>query len=186
MTDDVQMIQVNVAHVSFSDVMGFVVLLKGIADKRTLPILIGAPEAQAIAMILEKVQAPRPLTHDLFKNVLDDLGCTLKRIEVIDLRESTFFARLILEVGGEERTVDARPSDAVALSLRCGSPVYVAASVMESAGVIFPDEAPAENKDTKTDQLDVLKKKIEKAIEDERYEDAARLRDEIKKLTNAN
>lgn len=186
MTDDIQMIQAKVAHVSFSDVMGFVVLLKGVADKRTLPILIGAPEAQAIAMVLEKVQAPRPLTHDLLKNILNDLGCRLTRIEVVDLKDSTFFARLIIEANGEERAVDARPSDAIALSLRCGAPIYVAAPVMESAGVVFPDETTAEARDSKADRLESLKKQIEKAIEDERYEDAAKLRDEIKKLTNTN
>jgi hypothetical protein len=188
--DDVRMIQVNVAQVSFSDIMGFVVLLKGVADHRTLPILIGAPEAQAIAMILEKVQAPRPLTHDLFKTVLDELGCRLKRIEVVDLRDNTFFARLILESGGVELAVDARPSDAVALSLRCGSPVYVAASVMDSAGVVFPDEkakdAAGETGDPKAARLESLRKQIEKAVEDERYEDAAKLRDEIQKLTKTN
>ena len=74
------MIPVKIAHVSFSEVMGFVVLLQSASDKKTLPILIGAPEAQAIAMALENIRPPRPLTHDLLKSVLDGIECRLKRV----------------------------------------------------------------------------------------------------------
>lgn len=187
MAEDIRMLQVTVTQVSFSDIMGFVVLLKSRADQRTLPILIGAPEAQAIAMILEKAKAPRPLTHDLFKNVLDLLDCRLIRVEVIDLRDNTFFAQLILETSGREIAVDARPSDAIAIALRCGSPVFVNEEIMKSAGVIFPDEKPhAPPKSSKETKLESLRKQIEKAVEDERYEDAAKLRDAIQELTNAN
>ena len=183
------MIPVHVAQVSYSDEMGFVVLLRSDADKRTLPILIGQPEAQAIALVIDKIQVPRPLTHDLFKVVLDNLECRMKRVEIRDLRENTFYAQLVIERGTQEIPIDARPSDAIALALRSAVPILVASRVMEIAGVVFPDaveagKPPVEKKELTP--LDRLKAQIQKAIDDERYEDAAKLRDEINKLTKHN
>lgn len=188
------MILVKVAQVSYSEVMGFVVLLRSTVDERSLPILIGAPEAQAIAVALDKLQMPRPLTHDLFKNALDALGARLNRIEVCDLRENTFYAKLLIEREGKEMAVDARPSDAVALALRCGAPVYVAEQVMAGAGVVLEEAKsgssekgkPPAASGSKEEAIEALKAQIEKAIQDERYEDAAVLRDKINKLTRHN
>ncbi len=106
-----EMLHVKVEQLFFSN-MGFVVLLKGPADERTLPIFIGAAEAQAIALQINNVKMSRPLTHDLFKNTLDFLECRVKRIEVCDLKEGTFYAKLILERDGMEMGIDSRPSDA--------------------------------------------------------------------------
>jgi len=184
------MISMHVAQVSYSDAMGFVVLLRSDADKRTLPILIGQPEAQAIALVIDKIQVPRPLTHDLFKIVLDNLECRMKRVEICDLRENTFYAQLVLERGAQEIPIDARPSDAIALALRSAVPIMVAEGVMDVAGLMFPDadveagKAPVGKKELSP--LDRLKAQIQKAIDDERYEDAAKLRDEINKLTKHN
>jgi len=184
------MIHVKVAGLSLSN-MGFVVLLKGEQDPRTLPIFIGGSEAQAIALQIDKVKIPRPLTHDLFKNVLDCLECRLKRVVINEIVESTFFAVLVLERDGIETEVDARPSDAVALGMRCGAPIFVTQKVMNSAGVALEDKdgvlkeqgkGDPESKDKAappTTVVDQLKAKLEKAIAQERYEDAAKLRDQI-------
>lgn len=182
------MIQVQVSQVSLSN-MGFVVLLKSPQDPRTLPIFIGAPEAQAIAVVLDHVAVPRPLTHDLFKTVLDNVECRVKRVDISGLRENTFYAKLFLEYGGMESEIDARPSDALALALRCGAPIFAAEEVMESAGVLIPAE-PERQEDaaskTPPTPEEALKQRLAKAVEEERFEDAARLRDELKKIANRN
>ncbi len=183
------MIHVAVAQISLSN-MGFVVLLKGVNDQRTLPIFIGAPEAQSIGFFLEKVIVPRPLTHDLLKNVMDNLECRMKRAIVSELKEGTFYATLLLERDGMESSIDARPSDAIAMALRYAAPIYVAAEVMNEAGVVIEAD---EEKDSEGQPgakpltpVEALEKQIREAIKDERYEDAAKLRDEIRKLKHAN
>lgn len=190
------MIHVKVAGLTLSN-MGFVLLLRGEQDPRSLPVFIGGAEAQAIALQLDSVKIPRPLTHDLFKNVLDCLECRLKRVVISDLIESTFFAVLVLERDGLESEVDARPSDAIALGMRCGAPLYVTQKVMNTAGVVLEekDGAVAEQGKDEVDPkvqaaspvtvLDQLKAKLEKAITQERYEDAAKLRDQISRLVQA-
>jgi len=182
------MLPVKVDQLVLSN-MGFVVLLKGAQDERSLPIFIGAAEAQAIAIKLNGIEVPRPLTHDLLKNLMDFLECRLLRIEVCDLKEGTFYARLVLERDAQPLTLDCRPSDAIALALRCGAPIFVAEAVMEEAGRVFetPAEAKAEQtqaekKTTPASRLETLNRKLEQAIAEERYEDAAKIRDEIKNL----
>ena len=182
------MIQVNVAGLSVSKV-GFVLLLRGSQDKRTLPIFIGAAEAQSIAIQLSKTAVPRPMTHDLFKDLLDCVECRLKRIEIHTLAENTFYARLILEHNAMDFDVDARPSDAVALALRCASPIFVAQSVMDQAGLILDDKANGarakpngQAEKPALTPLEELKRKLEQAVTEERYEDAAKVRDEIQRL----
>ena len=185
------MILVNSMHVSLSN-MGFVVFLRNGTDKRTLPIFIGAPEAQAIALHLDRVTVPRPLTHDLLKTVMDNLECRMKRAEICALRENTFFAKLILEWNGTESEIDARPSDAIALALRFTAPIYVAEEVMEAAGVILNEATGggaspnAEPPSHRLAPAEALKQKLAKAVAEERYEDAAALRDELKKLSQTN
>jgi len=185
------MILVHVTHVSLSN-MGFVVFLQNGADKRTLPIFIGAPEAQAIALHLDRVAAPRPLTHDLLKTVMDNLECRMKRAEICALRENTFFAKLILEWNGVESEIDARPSDAIAIALRFTAPIYVAEEVMEAAGVLLNEmtgNGPTQNTEAPGQRLtpvEALKQRLAKAVAEERYEDAAALRDELKKLAQKN
>lgn len=187
------MIPVKVDQLFFSN-MGFVVLLKSEEDKRSLPIFIGAVEARAIALQINKVKVPRPLTHDLMKNILDYLECRLKRIEVCDLKEGTFYARLILERNGDEIEMDSRPSDAIALALRNTAPIYVDERVMDEAGSVF-DEIESIKAESSSDEkgkgkeespLESLKKRLETAVQEERYEDAAKLRDEIKRLKESN
>ena len=116
----------------------------------------------------------------------------MKRVEINTLRDNTFFAQLFLEYNGIESAIDSRPSDAMALAVRCSAPIYVADDVMDSAGVIIKDETggspltgEAANKKPLS-AVESLKQQIAKAVEAERFEDAARLRDELKKLTHAN
>src|SRR2546425_6683480 len=94
-------------------------------DKRSLPIWVGIFEANAIALELEKIATPRPMTHDLIKNILEAIDARVTKVVVTDLRDNTFFAALHLQVGDREYTVDSRPSDAIALALRVSAPIYV-------------------------------------------------------------
>lgn len=182
------MIHVTVVQVSFSN-MGFVVLLRGVKDKRALPIFIGGPEAQSIFFFMEHIKVPRPLTHDLLKSVMDNMECRMKRVEIHELNDNTFYARLLLERDGMESEIDARPSDAIALALRFSAPIYVADEVMNAAGVIVEDESQQDSGRTQKKTLtplESLQERISKAIKEERYEEAAKLRDEIRKLKHAN
>lgn len=109
-------------------------LQESAGSKRILPIYIGSPEAAAIAYALEGVESPRPLTHDLLKAVLTELGATLVKVTVSDLVEHTFYAELDVQVGDRHHVVSARPSDAVALAVRTGTPIFAAEKVLEEAG----------------------------------------------------
>jgi bifunctional DNase/RNase len=107
---------------------------------RILPIHIGWAEAQAIEWALAHMQTPRPMTHDLMKNLLDEVGVRVERIVVTELRESTFFAEIVLSVAGEVHAVSARPSDAVALALRVSVPIFADDDVLAEAGVVPQEE----------------------------------------------
>lgn len=107
-----------------------VVVLETVADKRPLPIWIDVPEARAIALELEHVSLPRPLTHDLIRNILQSLGATLQRVTITELRNNTYFAMLSLAVRDKTVQVDSRPSDAIAVALRAKAPIFVSAQVL--------------------------------------------------------
>lgn len=102
-------------------------------DRRVLPIFIGGPEATAIAFALEEVETPRPMTHDLMRDLLEEMGAQVERITVTELRDQTFFAEIVLSVAGEVHSVSARPSDAVALAVRVGAPVFADETVLNEA-----------------------------------------------------
>ena len=110
-----------------------IVLLRDADQQRVLPIWVGPVEANAIALQVENVAPPRPLTHDLLRNVLTELGVSLTRVIISDLRESTFYAYLELTRDGEVTLVDARPSDAIALAIRAKAPVFVESEVLDKA-----------------------------------------------------
>ncbi len=113
-----------------------VVILESIADKRLLPIWIDIPEARAIALELERVKVPRPLTHDLLRDVLNRVGATLERAVITDLKNSTYYALLYLKLKGQEFQIDARPSDAIALALKMNAPVFVSSHVFAKAKAV--------------------------------------------------
>jgi bifunctional DNase/RNase len=118
-----------------------IVVLKDDEEKFFLPIWVGIFEANAIALQLESITTPRPMTHDLLRNLIAQLGGRVTRIVINDLRDSTFFAQIGLIAGGRNFDIDARPSDAIALALRTESPIFVAQSVLEQAQTISPGEA---------------------------------------------
>ncbi|MDD5675466.1 MAG: bifunctional nuclease family protein [Chitinivibrionales bacterium] len=188
------MMQVQVQGLTLSD-QGFVIMLGNNIDKRVLPIFIGAPEAQAIAVALNHLEVPRPLTHDLFKSVMETLLCALTKIEIYDLVDNTFYGRLLISDGTKVFTVDCRPSDAIALALRFEAPIYVSENVFEGAAVTIEnkpaEKAPAEKKAAEgappsLTTREMLQQKLTEAVAAEKYEEAARLRDELKKLSESN
>jgi len=119
-----------------------IIVLRDEEGQRILPIWVGVFEANAIALQIENVQTPRPMTHDLLKNVIEDLAATVERIVVSELRENTFYARIHLRTGGGSVIVDARPSDAIALALRTQAPIFVEEAVIQSARSVEPTKDP--------------------------------------------
>lgn len=112
-----------------------VVVLKEVDTDRYLPIWIGPFEADAITIQLQGVEVSRPLTHDLLKSVIDEMGAKISHVIVSELKNDTFYARIIMDVGGNSMEIDARPSDAIALSVRVNAPLFVAEEVMELAAI---------------------------------------------------
>ena len=110
-----------------------IIILKDSEEKRALPIWVGIFEANAIALELEKIATPRPMTHDLIKNILDGLGATVQQIVVNDLKENTLFAVIEVNYNGNMVNIDARPSDAIALALRVNAPIFVTDKVVSKA-----------------------------------------------------
>ena len=110
-----------------------IIILRDQDGQRILPIWVGVFEANAIALQIENVQTPRPMTHDLLKNIIDDLSAQVERIVVTELRENTFYALIHLRKNGHSIEVDARPSDAIALALRTRSPIFVEEAVIQNA-----------------------------------------------------
>ena len=147
-----------------------VLLLKELSgDGRVLPIYIGGPEAAAIALALDGEVPPRPLTHDLLRNVLVQLGAEVVQVVITDLQEHTFFAELHLRLGEVTHVVSCRPSDAVALAVRAGTPLYAADEVLEAAGKIpVVDEAEDVADDESPDEI---LEEFRAFIEDVRPED---------------
>jgi uncharacterized protein len=172
---------------------GYALILKEVAGERRLPIIIGSFEAQHIALELEGIKPPRPLTHDLLRNVIESLGFSISYVVINELRDGTFFAKIKMDIEslGE---IDSRPSDAIALALKFAVPIYVSEDVMSEVSFI-PEAEDAEKQETVAPESDIadliapwekkmqtLKEQLKDAVQSEDYEKAATLRDEIKKL----
>lgn len=193
-------IQCEILGLSSSPSTGgaFAILLKEIGANRRLPIIIGAFEAQAIALEIEGINPPRPLTHDLLKQVIDSLGGSVTEVIIDELRENTFYAKIILDVSALSYEIDSRPSDAIALAVRTKAPIFVAENVMESASFVPTTTGEDETEDelsageenfmpnSKEAEIAALQTKLREAIAAEEYERAAKLRDDIQKLTSKN
>ncbi len=185
-------IQVDIIGLSTSPSSGgaYALVLGEVGGNRRLPIIIGAFEAQAIALELEKIQPPRPMTHDLLRDSLEAVGAEVLDVVIDELREGTFFAKIRYVHDGDEGQLDSRPSDAVALAVRVDSPIYVSPSVMEEAGIPTEDEGAAALASAESDddemmpmsKLEQMEQQLAVAIEQEDYEKAAKLRDEIQRL----
>ncbi len=137
--------------------------------RRTLPIYIGPAEAQAIAFAQQGVETPRPMTHDLMKNILEELGARVECIVITELRDRTFYAELRIITGTERHTVSARPSDAVALAVRLDSPIYADEDLLDAEGVILPEEE--EDEEAEGGDTDELVSEFRDFIEGIRPED---------------
>ncbi|MDA0986103.1 MAG: bifunctional nuclease family protein [Bacteroidetes bacterium] len=170
----------------------YALLLKEVNGKRQLPIIIGAFEASSIAMEMEGVKPPRPLTHDLIRNILENLSLNIVDVTINELRDGTFYAKISVENLSQVIEIDSRPSDAIAIAVRFGAPIYVAEEVINEAGLISEETEDDEEEEKsvvakkipilKLSELEQLELKLQKFIEDENYEQAAKMRDEIKKF----
>jgi bifunctional DNase/RNase len=138
------MVEVFISRIGYdASTETFVVILKEKAGDRVLAIWIGRPEAEAIVMRIHNIKHARPLTHDLCKNLIDGLGAKLERVVITHVANSTFYAELRLDVGGEAHTIDARPSDSIAIALRMEAPIYAAEELLSD-----PDAESEESIDT--------------------------------------
>ena len=164
---------------------------------RRIPIVIGGFEAQAIAIGLERLHPPRPLTHDLFINFAKTFGIAITEVNIYHLEEGIFYSELVCMTNGSYMKIDARTSDAVALAIRCNCPIYTTEQIIEKAGIVFNvgDEQTAQAEPAKkepqpsatgTDKYEKLsvkelKKLLSKSISNEDYEEASHIRDEIQR-----
>jgi bifunctional DNase/RNase len=117
-----------------------IVILKDTENKLNLPIWIGLLEATAMATEIEGIKMARPMTHDLLKNILGEVGCSVESVEITELKENTYYASVHLSLGGRRVMIDSRPSDAIAIALRTKSPIYVAKAVLEASSVLQQGE----------------------------------------------
>ena len=175
------MIAVKVNKISFHPPSrSYAVILKEIDGERRLPVIVGAFEAQSIALALEYMETPRPLTHDLIGNIIKGIGSKLKTVKITTLKEGVFFASL--EISGDgigERSIDSRPSDALAVALRLQAPILVEASLLSE---ISSEEEEALDSADWAPSLNSLEKRLQEAIDGEEYERAAKIRDQIKEI----
>ncbi|MDA9334579.1 bifunctional nuclease family protein [Flavobacteriaceae bacterium] len=203
------LVRLNIKGISYSQTQSgaYALILSEVDGKRKLPIVIGAFEAQSIAIALEKeIQPPRPLTHDLFKNFSDRFEITVKQVIIHKLVDGVFYASLICERDKIEEVIDARTSDAIALALRFSAPIFTYENILEKAGIIlkpdpkkddseahpedvlFFDDIDTESEEVETTNdnyqnktINQLNELLIKAVADEDYETAAKVRDEISK-----
>ncbi len=188
---------------------GNAVLVRPLGLDVAVPIFIAPLEAQSILIGLGSVKMPRPLTHDLFITVLESLESSVNRVEITSLREGTYYAKLILEAAGSEIAVDARPSDCLALAVRVKCPIYIDEAVVDEAGIsvkmveeknkeLKPEDVAQLSEETEStpqlpeaapmppeSEMARLRKLLDAAIEEENYEEAARIRDKIRELESS-
>ena len=168
---------------------GNAVLIRPIGSERAVPIFMGQLEAQSILIGMGSVPMPRPLTHDLFINIFKQLKTTILRIEINSLINGTFFARLILKNGKNELTIDCRPSDALGLAVRKKCTIYIDEEIVDEAGIAvssITNKTVESNSELNKTEIKMLKLELEKVIEIEDYEEAAKIRDRLNKLENDN
>ena len=191
------MVKVKVVAVGMDkDLNAYLVLLQGGREMRALPIFTGPFEAGAISLVLEHVQAPRPLVHDLLKSVIDGLAARVERVEIASMKENYYVAciDLVTCAGGHVR-IDARPSDAIALALRSSAPIFVADEIMDHSGVLLKMEMlklgnltalpPPSLKQEDRSEVEGLQARLRWLIREEAYEAAAELRDFIRQRRQA-
>lgn len=200
-------VKLNVLGISYSQTQSgaYALVLSEEEGSRRIPIIVGGFEAQAIAIELEGLNPPRPLTHDLFKNFSVSFGIRLIEVNISKLEEGVFFANVLFDNGDSQISLDARTSDAIALALRFKCPIYTTEEIVDKAGIVLDfdqsqEEGPSSNLAGKKEQppeetfkpssrssdlekksLEELKLMLEKAVTDEDYEKASEIRDEIRR-----
>ncbi len=184
-------IEIKIVGLSYSQTQSgaYALVLAEKDGKRRLPIIIGGFEAQSIAIELENMKPSRPLTHDLFKSFADSFKIKIVEIVIYNLIEGVFYSKIVCEQNGNKIEIDARTSDAIAIGIRAKCPVYTFENILSSAGIQLEnesietaDEEFIENKDEKEEvSIEELEKQLQDAIDNEEYERASELRDEIKK-----
>lgn len=193
-------VQLEIVGLSYSQTQSgaYALVLGETAGSRRLPIIIGGFEAQAIAIELEKMSPSRPLTHDLFKSFAEMFDVTVTEVLIYNLVEGIFYAKLLCNDGTRDVEIDARTSDAIALAIRFKCPIYTYEFILKSAGIVLDDEssapaeienteAEAETKETastekgeyKSKSTEELKGLLQTALDDEQYELASKIRDEL-------
>jgi bifunctional DNase/RNase len=179
------MIEVSVNGIFLTQSQASGIILKEKNGDRTLPIVIGEYEAQSIALGLENIKPPRPITHDLALSLLDTCGVKMDSVLITELKNNTYYAVIRLRRKLKYWDVDARPSDAIAMAVRGMIPIFVDEEVM-TVGSYEPEEGEKEDKqdafESVTSELDKMKEELKKAVENEEYEKAADLRDRIRKI----
>ncbi|MBT3250889.1 MAG: hypothetical protein HN729_00170 [Candidatus Marinimicrobia bacterium] len=171
---------------------GYAVILKEWGGDRQLPIIVGSTEAQAIALALENIEMPRPLTHDLLVNILDNVDAEVTKISISELRSGTFYANIEIRIENNRVRVDSRPSDAIAIGLRAGTPIFVNEDllniesienkVIESEFSPIHHGKPVRKATSVEEKISGMKKALNQAIELENYEIAALLRDKLNQV----
>ncbi len=158
----------------------YALVLEEVNGERKLPIIIGAVEAQAIKVEMMEYKPPRPLTHDLFLTLMKEVGIELKKVLIYKVKDGVYYSYLFIDKEGQEFKIDSRTSDAIALAMRCGCPIYTTDEIIESEQLI---EAGDKAFTVKVNMLsiDILKESLAKAVEEEDYEQASHLRDEIRR-----
>lgn len=195
--DKVELEIINITQ-GFTQHHSYAVVLGEVKGKRRLPIVIGVAEAQAIAVAIENMPPPRPLTHDLFKTMMETFHIFLSEIVITNLMDGVFYSKLICISNGEEYEIDSRTSDAIALAIRFGCPIYIYGNILESSGIVLMEETIeqeiteelsalniASTKKEKADYTIYTAKELDKllneALANEDYEKAAAIRDELNK-----
>ncbi|NDW13217.1 DNA helicase UvrB [Bacteroides sp. 214] len=185
MNDKIELRVVSISN-SQEQASAFALVLQEVGGNRQLPIIIGPSEAQSIALHLKGIKPPRPLTHDLFATTLDEFNILVEKIHIYRAKDGVFFSYIYFRSDNQAKKIDSRTSDAIGIALRFNAPIYIESSILAEEGFTPSEEITNEElveEDAaaihKEDQLTNLKLALEKAIQDENYELASVLRDEI-------
>ncbi len=180
---NIMLVEAEIWTVAQTD-KGNAVLIKPLGVERAVPIFIGQLEAQSILIGLGKVPMPRPLTHDLLLNMIEKLNVGIERIEINDLKDATFYARIVAKQGMKKYVFDARPSDAMALATRVKCSVYIAEYIIDEASipVSMISDSDQMNQSVNQGVLGELQNALNESVTEENYEEAARIRDRIREL----
>ena len=182
------MVEAEIWTIARTD-QGNAVLIRPLGAESAVPIFMGQLEAQSILIGMGNVPMPRPLTHDLFISIFKQLKTTILRVELNSLKNGTFFAKLILKKGRDDLIIDCRPSDALGLAVRKKCPIFIDEAIVDEAGILLSsitEKTVETSRELTKTEIKLLKLELEKVIEIEDYEEAARIRDRINKLENEN